>query len=215
MHLEPPPSQSGVHGSYTSGAKKCPRQECFARQRFATNRGADTAWRPEPQSHLRPTLRRRGFYLLNYGDGKMVAASGIAPDSPRLQRGANLSQLRSPSAGSGPAARMVPPRGNAPRSPGYRPGALLLSYGGSEIWHPHPVMLRGLLAENQTCCFCTMRALVSLARFALASDPLVGRKCVRIKPPAPSVVLRVGQGGTHGEFRRHLEAPDHDLRFED
>ena len=26
---------------------------------------------------------------------KMVAASGIAPDSPRLQRGANLSQLHS------------------------------------------------------------------------------------------------------------------------
>ena len=32
---------------------------------------------------------------------KMVAASGIAPDSPRLQRGANLSQLRS----RGPSAR--------------------------------------------------------------------------------------------------------------
>ena len=51
----------------------------------------------------------------------MVAASGIAPDSPRLQRGATLSQLYSP---------MVPPRGNAPRSIGYRPMALLLSYGG-------------------------------------------------------------------------------------
>ena len=32
---------------------------------------------------------------------KMAAASGIAPDSPRLQRGANLSQLRS----RGPSAR--------------------------------------------------------------------------------------------------------------
>ena len=28
-------------------------------------------------------------------DANVVAASGIAPDSPRLQRGANLSQLRS------------------------------------------------------------------------------------------------------------------------
>lgn len=52
---------------------------------------------------------------------KMVAASGIAPDSPRLQRGANLSQLHS---------RVVPPHGIAPWSPGYQPGALLLSYGG-------------------------------------------------------------------------------------
>jgi len=54
---------------------------------------------------------------------KMVAASGIAPDSPRLQRGANLSQLHS---------QMVPPRGIAPRSIGYRPIALLLSYRGNE-----------------------------------------------------------------------------------
>src|SRR4051794_24062718 len=34
--------------------------------------------------------------LLHLGSiWKMVAASGIAPDSPRLQRGANLSQLHS------------------------------------------------------------------------------------------------------------------------
>ena len=38
-------------------------------------------------------------------------------------------------------------------------------------WHPHPVMLRGFLVENQACCYCTMRAL-SLARVALASDSL-------------------------------------------
>ncbi len=50
---------------------------------------------------------------------EMVAASGIAPDSPRLQRGANLSQLHS---------LLVPPRGIAPRSIGYQPIALLLSY---------------------------------------------------------------------------------------
>jgi hypothetical protein len=54
---------------------------------------------------------------------KMVAASGSAPDSPRLQRGANLSQLHSHStrfACSWPAAwaeshctDMVLPHGNA------------------------------------------------------------------------------------------------------
>ena len=66
---------------------------------------------------------------------KVVAASGIAPDSPRLQRGANLSQLHS---------RMVPPRGIAPRSPAYRASALLLSYGGIEEWSPDEVTLLGL-----------------------------------------------------------------------
>ncbi len=52
----------------------------------------------------------------------MVAEFGIAPNSPRLQRGANLSQLFS--------LKMVPPRGNAPRSISNRLMALLLSYGG-------------------------------------------------------------------------------------
>ena len=52
----------------------------------------------------------------------MAAAVGIAPTSPRLQRGANLSQLHS--------QKLVPLRGFAPRSSAYRAGALLLSYGG-------------------------------------------------------------------------------------
>ena len=56
-------------------------------------------------------------------DAKVVAAFGIAPNSPRLQRGANLSQLSS---------QVVPPRGIAPRSLAYRARALLLSYGGVE-----------------------------------------------------------------------------------
>jgi hypothetical protein len=43
-----------------------------------------------------------------------------------------------------------------------------LSYRGMKL-RPHPVMLRGLLVENQVCCFCTMRAEISLARIALAS----------------------------------------------
>lgn len=52
-----------------------------------------------------------------------MAAAGIAPASPPLQGGANLSQLNS-------HRKLVPPRGNAPRSFGYRPTALLLSYVG-------------------------------------------------------------------------------------
>src|SRR5882672_1865058 len=37
----------------------------------------------------------RRAQTLTLRERKMVAASGIAPDSPRLQRGANLSQLHS------------------------------------------------------------------------------------------------------------------------
>ena len=55
-------------------------------------------------------------------DAGLVAEFGIAPNSPRLQRGANLSQLFS--------RKLVPPRGNAPRSIDYQSMALLLSYGG-------------------------------------------------------------------------------------
>ena len=49
----------------------------------------------------------------------MVPEVGIAPTSPRLQRGANLPQL---------LGEMVVLAGNAPASSGYQPGALLLSY---------------------------------------------------------------------------------------
>ena len=49
----------------------------------------------------------------------MVPEVGIAPTSPRLQRGANLPQL---------LGGMVVPAGNAPASSGYQPDALLLSY---------------------------------------------------------------------------------------
>ena len=65
-------------------------------------------------------------------DAGLVAEFGIAPNSPRLQRGANLSQLFS--------RKVVPPRGNAPRSIDYRSIALLLSYGGEKspvkVTHP-------------------------------------------------------------------------------
>ena len=85
---------------------------------------------PRQESHLRRELRKLAFFLLNYGDGKvvrhagaapapavwktavlavtpmtrkrMVAAAGIAPASPPLQGGANLSQLNSQ---NGPSTR--------------------------------------------------------------------------------------------------------------
>ena len=87
---------------------------------------------PRQELHLRRELRRLAFYLLNYGDdlkmvrhagaapalsawkagvlavtpmmhkGKVVAAAGIAPASPPLQGGANLSQLNSQ---NGPSTR--------------------------------------------------------------------------------------------------------------
>ena len=73
-----------------------------------------------------PVLPRRSLFgrqacCCCTNDAKLVAASGIAPDSPRFRRGADLSQLHS---------QVVPPRGSAPRSSAYRAGALLLSYGG-------------------------------------------------------------------------------------
>jgi hypothetical protein len=55
---------------------------------------------------------------------------------------------------------MVARGGNAPPSTGCKPAALLLSYRANEKeWHPHSVMLRGFLVENQACCYCTMRAI--------------------------------------------------------
>lgn len=54
----------------------------------------------------------------------MVAEFGIAPNSSPVQGDANLSQLFS--------RKVVPPRGNAPRSIDYRSIALLLSYGGEK-----------------------------------------------------------------------------------
>ena len=61
----------------------------------------------------------------------MAPEVGIAPTSPRFQRGANLPQLLREMVRRvvGGGRRLVVPRGNAPRSSGYQPGALLLSYG--------------------------------------------------------------------------------------
>ena len=83
----------------------------------------------------------------------MAHEAGIAPASPRLQRGANLSQLlvawlAEPKLGE---RRLVVRRGNAPRSSAYQADALLLSYRTKiERWLAEPklgerrmVVLRG------------------------------------------------------------------------
>ena len=67
-------------------------------------------------------MRAATSMMLDYCRPQGLAEFGIAPNSPRLQRGANLSQLFS--------LKWVPPRGNAPRSISNRLMALLLSYGG-------------------------------------------------------------------------------------
>ena len=90
-----------MQGSYTSGALK--------RLHHAGAAPAHAVWKT--------AMRAATSMML-----ELVAEFGIAPNSPRLQRGANLSQLFS--------RKLVPPRGNAPRSADYQSAALLLSYGG-------------------------------------------------------------------------------------
>ena len=130
-----------IDGLMTCAMPEPPRRSRFgmrnAKASLATGRGAVTAWRPAPQPAV---LAVTPMTLC-----KVVAAFGIAPNSPRFQRGANLSQLynRGPSARYRPAFsrlsggcsafelrrnEMVARRGNAPRSTGCRPAALLLSY---------------------------------------------------------------------------------------
>ena len=90
--------------------------------------------------------RHARCYINDAGLNKMVAEFGIAPNSPRLQRGANLSQLFS-------LGKMVPPRGNAPRSIDYQSMALLLSYGGGKS--PVKVTLPRLPGVGRACCYYT------------------------------------------------------------
>jgi len=47
---------------------------------------------------------------------------------------------------------LVPPHGSAPRSVGYRPTALLLSYGGIE-WSPDEVTLPGPPDVSRPLCY--------------------------------------------------------------
>src|SRR5262245_56764805 len=76
---------------------------------------------------IRPGLKDRLLELLCIHGrlAKLVPEVGIAPTSPRLQRGANLSQLLG---GAGARRILVVPHGNAPRSLAYQASALLLSY---------------------------------------------------------------------------------------
>ena len=105
-----------------------PRTSAFAeRHAWLLHFGSEY---PRQELHLRRELRKLAFFLLNYGDEKvvrhagaapapavwktavlavtpmaqlkMVAAAGIAPASPPLQGGANLSQLNSQ---NGPSTR--------------------------------------------------------------------------------------------------------------
>lgn len=140
LHLEPPPSHGGMQRSYTSGTKPCLR------------RGSRP---PEFPPVLRTILPCGGDKLENAKTSapgilpldkwRVAAAVRIARTSPRLQQGANLSQLRS-------ANKKISPRGDAPRSPGYRPGALRLSYGeyswllDVDSHHDDPI-------NNRTCYF--------------------------------------------------------------
>ena len=107
----------------------------------------------------------------------MVPEVGIAPTSPRLQRGANLSQLLG--GRSSPSVKLVVPAGNAPASPGFQPSALLLSYetvaegvgNAPTSAHADPVFKTGA-ASLYLPAFHTM---VRVERIALPSSSLQGR----------------------------------------
>ncbi len=108
--------------------------------------------------------------LLHFGSGEMVAAFGIAPNSPRLQRGANLSQLHSRGSSARYRAavdrlsadcsafelqrnKVVARRGNAPRSTGCKPAALLLSYRAKRKWLPNVDSHHDDPLNRRTCYF--------------------------------------------------------------
>ena len=75
---------------------------------------------------IKPRWKDGVLELLCIHGLRLVPEVGIAPTSPPLQGGANLPQLLG---GKFAFRRLVVRRGNAPRSSGYQPDALLLSYG--------------------------------------------------------------------------------------
>jgi hypothetical protein len=99
----------------------------------------------------------------------MVPEVGIAPTSPRLQRGANLPQLLGvtlvePKLGE---RRLVVPAGNAPASSGYQPGADGRVQTPFELrdefkWRFHPKRRTG---RNVTLGLATVR--MRMRRFGL------------------------------------------------
>ena len=76
----------------------------------------------------RALFGRQKCLLLHQCRNEMAAGVGSAPTSADLQSAAHLSEP------SSVFLKMVPRRGDAPRSAGYRPAALLLSYRGMKNW---------------------------------------------------------------------------------
>gem|GEM_PF-2521599 len=169
----------------------------------------------------------KGRYASRYINGalwKMAAVSGIAPDSSRFQRDANLSQLHSLGSPAwtrttttrltdGHAAltsqgnEMVPPRGFAPRSSAYRAGALLLSYEGLGKNGRAPRCCPGcLLAPNEAGLLTPSRAVSEkwLARLAPDRCGGVSPRAIRFRErrpdngllrDAPAMIMKSGCGG--------------------
>jgi hypothetical protein len=89
------------------------------------------AWCSWPDSHRLTTgLKGPPLDCLALTNKQMAHEASIAPASPPLQGGANLSQLLVAGLAEPKPSerRLVLPRGNAPRSSAYQAGALLLSY---------------------------------------------------------------------------------------
>ena len=103
-----------------------PRSSAFAERRASLTLRELEKWCAMPVLPRRPRFGRPPCFCYTNDALKMVAAFGIAPNSPRLQRGANLSQLRS----RGPSARY---RAAVSR---LSARALLLSYGGMKNGRP-------------------------------------------------------------------------------
>lgn len=72
-----------------------PRSSAFAERRASLTLRELEKWCAMPVLPRRPRFGRPPCFCYTNDALKVVAAFGIAPNSPRLQRGANLSQLRS------------------------------------------------------------------------------------------------------------------------
>ena len=84
---------------------------------------------------------------------------------------------------------MVPPRGDAPRSPGYLPGALLLSYGGVERLF-QVVSIIGGAPENRT-----LDAFAGRSGFQDRFLVYAGRAPFEIGSPAWTRTMTIGLTG--------------------
>lgn len=112
----------------------------------------------------------------------MAAGTGIAPACAEFQSAAHLSEPSS-------VYKMVPRRGDAPRSSGYQPGALLLSYRGEWMQAfasrlrsmPARVWENGGAPENRT-----LDAFWGAAGFKAVSSSMPDvLRCRKVEEPAP------------------------------